>query len=121
MWITIGIAPCFSGYGGDTVPLPALLPPRLAAVRLRPSPWSGDYWLARLTGGQPWAEEQREGVEMARAVCVTDQEQDTIDAEAASQAATLLAELEQFWGRAMVQLIARELLRLARAEDPRRD
>jgi hypothetical protein len=56
---------------------------------------------------------------MVRAVVRAAQE--TIDAEAAAQAAELLQELEAFWGRAMVRMIARELLRLARIEDPRRD
>ena len=58
---------------------------------------------------------------MAKAVVRAAHDDGTIDAEAAVQAAELLQELEQFWGRAMVRMIARELLRMARAEDPRRD
>ena len=52
---------------------------------------------------------------MPRDLVDTDR-QDVVETEASKRAAELLAELEKFWGRAMVRLIARELLRLARSE-----
>lgn len=44
------------------------------------------------------------------------QQQQVIDTEVSALAAAILPELEAFWGRALVRLLAIELARLARAE-----
>lgn len=46
----------------------------------------------------------------------TEREQGIIDRHAQELAVALLGEMRDFWGRAMVELVASELARLARAE-----